>query len=58
MKRLVLEHIDGVEIYPIISLVIFVALFAGVIVYAIKMDKRIVDKVSSMPLDENDNSNN
>ena len=57
MKRLVLEHIEGIEIYPILSLIIFVALFIGVIVYAIKIDKRIVDKVSSMPLDSNDNSN-
>ena len=58
MKRSVLESIEGVEIYPIISLLIFVALFAGVIYYVLKMSKTEVDRLSSIPLEETEKENN
>ena len=58
MKRSVLESIEGVEIYPIISLLIFVALFIGVIIYVMKMKKTEVDELASLPLQENETETN
>ena len=50
-----LERIAGVEIYPIISLLIFFTLFALVTYYVIKQDKKEVEEISRMPLDNDDN---
>ena len=44
--------IDGIEIFPILSLLIFTLFFAFVITYVIKMSKAQVDEVSSIPLEE------
>lgn len=47
-----MTSIDGIEIYPIISLVIFVAFFVGVIIYLAKADKKTINELKQMPLDE------
>ncbi|MCR9172744.1 MAG: cbb3-type cytochrome c oxidase subunit 3 [bacterium] len=47
--------IDGIEIFPILSLLIFTLFFAFVITYVIRMSKARVEEVSSIPLeDDND----
>lgn len=46
-----MTEIDGIEIYPIISLIIFVAFFAVMGAYVIRMKKSEVDKLKNMPLD-------
>jgi hypothetical protein len=48
-----LSTIAGVEIYPLVSLFIFVFFFAVLIVYVIKSDKAYIDKMSDLPLDKN-----
>jgi cbb3-type cytochrome oxidase subunit 3 len=45
-----LATIDGVEIYPIISLLIFVLFFTGVLVWALRVDKKKVEALEQMPL--------
>ena len=51
-----LTGIDGVAIYPIISLLIFVIFFTLVIYFVIKMKKKDIDMLSSIPLeDESEN---
>lgn len=47
-----LTTIDGVEIYPIISLVLFTLFFTGVIIWAIKVDKKKIESLEQMPLSE------
>jgi len=47
-----LTSIDGVEIFPIISLVIFFAFFVGMIIYIAKIDKKTVDEIKNIPLEE------
>lgn len=47
-----MTSIDGIEIFPIISLIIFVAFFVGVIVYLIKADNKKINELKQMPLDE------
>lgn len=46
------EKIDGIEIYPIISQIIFVAFFVLVLVYVSKMKKTRIDEMKKMPLDQ------
>jgi len=46
------EGIDGVNIYPMISLVIFFLFFVVLIYYVKKMDKTKVKEISRIPLDQ------
>ncbi|HEU4904301.1 MAG TPA: cbb3-type cytochrome c oxidase subunit 3 [Flavisolibacter sp.] len=51
------DSIKGIDVYPIISLFIFVLFFIAVIYYVRKMDKRRVDEMKNLPLDlEPDNN--
>lgn len=49
-----LEQIGGVEIYPIISLVIFFTLFSAVAYLALTSKKEYIDEMKNMPLDDSD----
>lgn len=51
-----LENIDGVEIFPIISLLIFFIFFIGLFFWVITMKKSHIEEVSKIPL-ENDQNN-
>ncbi len=48
-----LTSIDGVEIYPIISLLIFTLFFTVVITRVIRMKKKDITELSAIPLEEN-----
>ena len=48
------ESIDGVKIYPMISLVIFFLFFVVLLYYVKKMDKAKVNEISRIPLDDNE----
>lgn len=53
-----LESIDGVGIFPMISLFIFFAIFIGMIAYVIFIiPKSKIDELSNLPLDKNDLNN-
>jgi cytochrome c oxidase cbb3-type subunit IV len=52
-----LSDIDGVSIYPIISLFIFFVFFIGLFYWVQKMDKSSIDEIKNIPLD-NSNPNN
>ena len=55
MLRYIKNHmatIDGIEIFPIISLIIFVAFFIGLAWYVFKMKKEHVKEMSNIPLEE------
>lgn len=49
-----LEQIGGVEIYPIISLLIFFTLFSAVTYLVFTADKSYIDEMKNMPLDKDD----
>ncbi|WP_457615526.1 CcoQ/FixQ family Cbb3-type cytochrome c oxidase assembly chaperone [Lutibacter sp.] len=49
-----LDGIDGIEIYPMISLLLFFTIFVTMLVIVIKLPKRKIDEISQLPLD-NDN---
>ena len=48
------ESIDRVNIYPMISLVIFFLFFVALLYYVKKMDKARVKEISRIPLDDNE----
>ena len=51
------ETMDGINIYPIISLIIFFLFFVGLLYYVRKMDKSKIEKIKSLPLDLEDDHN-
>ena len=53
-----LSSIDGVEIFPIITLIIFVAVFLLTVVWTFKKDESYLAKMSNMPIDSEDDFKN
>lgn len=47
-----LSTIDGVSIYPILSLLIFVLFFAFMLGYVIRMKKPEIEELSQLPFDK------
>ena len=57
MIQNVLRHMGGIENYGIISLILFVACFAGMLVWVCLLRKPFLKKMSELPLQtENTNS--
>ncbi|GMQ26857.1 hypothetical protein Aoki45_35400 [Algoriphagus sp. oki45] len=54
MYKEVLRSIENIEIFPIISLLIFVLFFLGVFLWVLRVPKSYVDHMSSLPMDEDD----
>ncbi len=50
------EGIVGIEIYPIISLLLFFIVFVTMLIIVIKMPKNSLDEISQLPLDNETNS--
>ncbi len=50
------DGMDGVEIYPIISLLLFFIVFVTMLIIVIKKPKNRVDEISQLPLDKDTNS--
>jgi amino acid permease len=50
MYKDVLKNIEGIEMYPLISLAIFFLFFVSLLLYIIKVDKKFVDSMKQMPL--------
>lgn len=50
------EGIVGIEIYPIISLLLFFIVFVTMLTIVIKMPKNSLDEISQLPLDNETNS--
>lgn len=54
MYKDILRSIDGITIYPIISLFIFVGFFVVLIIWMFKMDKKFINKMKMLPFDKED----
>lgn len=46
-----METISGIEIYPMISFLIFFSFFILMLLYVIKSDKKRLNILSNLPLD-------
>ncbi|MDX5340773.1 MAG: cbb3-type cytochrome c oxidase subunit 3 [Cyclobacteriaceae bacterium] len=56
MYKEILRSIENVEIYPIISLIIFVVFFVGMFIWVVRVPKSYVDHMKSLPMDEEPDS--
>jgi len=52
------EGITDVEIYPIISLLLFFIVFITMLIYVLKIPKKNLEKISNLPLEGDENNNN
>lgn len=48
----ILRAIVGIEIFPVISLLLFVGVFAGVLAWAARADRDVLDRHAALPLDD------
>jgi cbb3-type cytochrome oxidase subunit 3 len=46
-----LTSIAGIDIFPLISLMIFFLFFAGLLVYTFSADKKFIGEMKQMPFD-------
>jgi hypothetical protein len=51
MIRNYLQSIEGVEIYPLISLVVFILFFVIMFIWMLKIDKNYIKEMEELPLD-------
>ncbi|MEW6062098.1 MAG: CcoQ/FixQ family Cbb3-type cytochrome c oxidase assembly chaperone [Bacteroidota bacterium] len=47
----ILSSIDGIAVYPVISLLIFLPFFVAVTIWIFKLDKQYLKRMSELPLD-------
>ncbi|WP_268036630.1 cbb3-type cytochrome c oxidase subunit 3 [Algoriphagus sp. PAP.12] len=58
MYKDVLRSIENIDIYPVVSLLIFVLFFLGVAIWVIRMPKDFVDHMKSLPMENDDELTN
>jgi len=46
------ERIQGIELYPVISLLIFFIFFVLLFIWVITADKKYINKMKGLPLDD------
>ena len=51
MYKDILRSIGGIDVFPVFSLIVFVVVFAAAIVYALRIDRRHLAHLASLPLD-------
>jgi hypothetical protein len=51
-----METIIGIEIFPLISFIIFFAFFVGLLIYVARLSKPYIDKVGGLPLEDESKS--
>lgn len=54
MYKEILQSIEGVSIYPIISLIVFVLFFAIILIWMLRVDKNYIKKMESLPLEKDE----
>ena len=57
LARHYLENIAGIEIYPIISFIIFFLFFIAVTWYVLSLDKKQIDEMASLAIDGEEDEN-
>jgi hypothetical protein len=50
----ILRGIVGIEVYPVVSLLLFVAVFVIVILRVLRMDQAGVQRMAALPLERRD----
>ena len=50
----ILRRIVGIEVFPIISLMLFVAVFTVVLIWTVRMDTTRIARLAQLPLDDSE----
>jgi hypothetical protein len=53
-----MDSIDGISIYPVLSLLIFTLFFAGLLIYTFRLDRSFISKMKNQPFGEDDLNQN
>lgn len=48
----ILTSIEGIAVYPVFSLIVFVLFFIGLSIWVLRVDKKYIDKMSEIPLEK------
>jgi hypothetical protein len=51
MYKEILRTIAGVEVYPVVSLLLFVLVFASMLVWVTRLDRKRLSGFAALPLD-------
>jgi cytochrome c oxidase cbb3-type subunit IV len=57
LARNVLEGVGGLEIFPILGIIIFFTFFIGLIIWVVRMRRKDADEYSRMPLNKDEEEN-
>lgn len=57
MHKELLQSVDGISIYPIISLIVFVFFFAIILIWMLKVDKNYIQKMKNLPFEKEEENN-
>jgi len=55
MYKNVLQNIDNIAIWPVISFVIFFLFFICLLWWVFTTDKKVIDKMKGLPLEKSEN---
>jgi len=58
MFKNILERISGVEVFPLISLLLFRVIFTLVLIWTFRMDKKKIKYMENLPLNDDENLKN
>jgi hypothetical protein len=56
MYKEILRSIENIEIYPIISLIIFLSFFVGMFIWVVRTPKDHIKHMESLPFDDQDSN--
>jgi cbb3-type cytochrome oxidase subunit 3 len=52
MYKNILQSIENIEIWPIVSLVVFFLFFVGLTVWVMTVDKKYINEMKNLPFNE------
>lgn len=58
MFRNIFGQIEGIEIYPILTLLFFFAFFVSVLFMVFRLDKKFANYMGNLPLESDENNLN
>jgi cytochrome c oxidase cbb3-type subunit IV len=57
MYKDILQSIEGVSVYPVFSMIVFVLFFAAIIIWLVRVDKNYIKKMENLPLEKEEKNN-
>jgi len=57
MYKNVLQSIENIQVWPVISFVIFFVFFLCLLLWVFTADKKFIDKMKSLPIEGSENEN-